>query len=148
MTKEGAPIDGFGIGVNLAASVDVPAFDCAYKLQEYGGQPKRKLSEGKATWPGRKQVWRAYDAQGRMAGDILSVESDRQEGEALIVPVMRGGKRLAPAETLAAIRERAARELARLPEPLRQLDPSAAYPVTVAEALKALAAQADRAPRG
>ena len=78
-----APIDGFGIGVNLAASVDVPALDCAYKLQEYAGKPKRKLSEGKATWPGRKQVWRAYDADGRMRGDILSLESDKQPGEPL-----------------------------------------------------------------
>ena len=81
MMKEKAPIDGFGIGVNLAASVDVPALDCAYKLQEYAGKPKRKLSEGKATWPGRKQVWRAYDADGRMRGDILSLENDKQPGE-------------------------------------------------------------------
>ena len=102
MMKEKAPIDGFGIGVNLAASVDVPALDCAYKLQEYAGTPKRKLSEGKVTWPGRKQVWRSYDADGRMRGDILSLENDTQPGEPLIVPVMRAGKRIAPAPTLDA----------------------------------------------
>ena len=115
MMKEKAPIDGFGIGVSLDVSIDAPALDCAYKLQEYAGKPRRKLSEGKATWPGRKQVWRAYDAEGRMRGDILSLESDKQPGETLIVQVMRGGKRVAPAPTLAQIRERAARELARLP---------------------------------
>ena len=54
-----APIDGFGIGVNLDASIDAPSLDCAYKLQEYAGKPRRKLSEGKVTWPGRKQVWRS-----------------------------------------------------------------------------------------
>jgi len=148
MMKAGAPIDGFGVGVNLATSQDVPAFDCAYKLQEYGGQPKRKLSEGKQTWPGRKQVWRAYDAQGRMSGDILSVETDKQKGEPLIVPVMHGGKRVAPSPTLAHIRERATRDLARLPEPLRQLQTGADYPVKVADALTALAAQADTKVRG
>ncbi len=94
MVAAQAPIDGFGIGVNLDASIDAPSLDCAYKLQEYGGTPKRKLSEGKTTWPGRKQVWRAYDADGRMAGDILSLESDSHPGETLIAPVMRGGKRL------------------------------------------------------
>src|SRR5665213_2131266 len=146
MTKTGAPIDGFGIGVNLAASVDVPALDCAYKLQEYAGIPKRKLSEGKATWPGRKQVWRAYGADGRMAGDILSVETDKQPGEALIVPVMRGGKRIAPSPTLAQIRERAAGDLARLPEPLRKLE-AGDYPVKIADALRALAAKADAETR-
>jgi nicotinate phosphoribosyltransferase len=147
MMSAGAPIDGFGIGVNLAASVDVPALDCAYKLQEYAGTPKRKLSEGKATWPGRKQVWRAYGGDGRMAGDILSVEADNQPGEALIVPVMRGGKRITPSPTLAQIRERAARELVRLPEPLRKLE-TGDYPVKVADALKALAKEADSKTRG
>lgn len=141
MMKEKAPIDGFGIGVNLAASVDVPALDCAYKLQEYAGKPKRKLSEGKATWPGRKQVWRAYDADGRMRGDILSLENDRQPGEALIVPVMRAGTRVAPVPTLAQIRERAAGDLKRLPGPLARLESGFEYPVNVADALTALAKQ-------
>jgi nicotinate phosphoribosyltransferase len=56
--RAGAPIDGFGIGTSLTTSSDVPALDCAYKLQEYAGLPRRKHSPGKATWPGRKQVWR------------------------------------------------------------------------------------------
>jgi len=143
MMKAGAPIDGFGIGVNLAASVDVPALDCAYKLQEYAGKAKRKLSEGKQTWPGRKQVWRSYDAQGRMSGDILSVETDKQPGEPLIVQVIRAGKTVAPSPTLGQIRERAARDLARLPEPLRQLQPGANYSVKVADALATLTKQTD-----
>jgi len=147
MMKEEAPIDGFGIGVNLAASVDVPALDCAYKLQEYASRARRKRSEGKATWPGRKQVWRAYDTQGRMAGDVLSIESDKHSGETLIQPVMRAGKRLGPTPTLDAIRERAKHELARLPEPLKCLETGIDYPVTIAPALKALAAQVDSARR-
>ena len=57
---------------------------------------------------------------------------------------MRGGKRLASSPTLAQIRERAAADLARLPEPLKWLEPGAAYPVTIADALKALAAETDR----
>src|SRR6478752_2863343 len=112
------PIDGFGIGVNLDASIDAPSLDCAYKLQDYAGKPRRKLSEGKVTWPGRKQVWRSYGTAGRMRGDILSLETESQAVEALIAPVMRAGKRLAPPPTLAQIRERAVRELERLPEPL------------------------------
>ena len=60
----GAPIDGFGVGTSLTTSSDVPALDCAYKLQEYTGTPRRKQSPGKATWPGRKQVWRRYGSDG------------------------------------------------------------------------------------
>ena len=148
MMKANAPIDGFGIGVNLATSIDVPAFDCAYKLQEYAGKPKRKLSEGKATWPGRKQVWRNYDTNGRMRDDILSLENDKQSGEPLIMPVMLAGKRVAPSPTLAQIREHATRELARLPEALARLESGVEYPVKVANALTALAKQADTKSRG
>jgi nicotinate phosphoribosyltransferase len=143
MAAAKAPIDGFGIGVNLDASIDAPSLDCAYKLQDYAGRPRRKLSEGKQTWPGRKQVWRSFDAQGRMRGDVLTLEGDKQDGEALIVPAMRGGKRIGPASSLAQIRERAARELARLPEPLRRLESGVAYPVEISAKLKALAAQTD-----
>jgi nicotinate phosphoribosyltransferase len=141
MAAAKAPIDGFGIGVNLDASIDAPSLDCAYKLQDYAGRPRRKLSEGKQTWPGRKQVWRMSDAQGRMRGDVLSLDGDNQVGEALIVPVMRGGKRIGPAPSLAQIRERAARNLGQLPEPLRRLEAGVAYPVEISAKLKALAAQ-------
>jgi nicotinate phosphoribosyltransferase len=141
MAAAKAPIDGFGIGVNLDASIDAPSLDCAYKLQDYAGRPRRKLSEGKQTWPGRKQVWRMSDAQGRMRGDVLSLDGEKQDGEALIVPVMRDGKRIGPAPSLAQIRERAARNLGQLPEPLRRLDSDAAYPVEISEKLKALAAE-------
>jgi nicotinate phosphoribosyltransferase len=143
MAETGAPIDGYGIGVSLATSIDAPAFDCAYKLQEYGGHAKRKLSEGKQTWPGRKQVWRSYDIEGRMAGDILTIEGDKQPGESLIVQVMRGGKRIGAAPTLDQIRDRAVHDLARLPLAMVQLQPGASYSVEVADALQTLAAQAD-----
>ena len=139
IVQAGAPIDGFGIGTSLATSSDVPALDCAYKLQEYAGLGRRKHSLGKATWPGRKQVWRRYGADGRIAGDILSIESDRQSGEPLIQLVMQGGRRVAPSPTLSEIRARAAREFERLPEPLRRLEPGATCPVEVAAALRRLA---------
>jgi nicotinate phosphoribosyltransferase len=141
MTRTRAPIDGYGIGVNLDASIDAPSLDCAYKLQEYAGRPRRKLSEGKVTWPGRKQVWRSFGGDGRMSGDTLSLENDSQKGDLLVVPVMRAGKRIAPAPTLSQIREHAARELARLPEPLRRLEKSDDYPVRLSEKLKRLAAE-------
>jgi len=144
MAAAAAPIDGFGIGTSLTTSSDVPALDCAYKLQEYAGLARRKRSAGKATWPGRKQVWRHYGAKGDMAGDVISLETDAQQGEPLLRPVMRGGRRLAPQPTLEQCRAHAARELARLPAPLRALELGAAYPVTVADALVRLAAELDR----
>jgi nicotinate phosphoribosyltransferase len=82
-----------------------------------------------------------------MAGDVLSLESDKQSGEPLIVPVMKDGKRLARPPSLADIRARAVRDLARLPEALRRLDNSPSYPVQVADALVTLAKEADSLTR-
>jgi nicotinate phosphoribosyltransferase len=144
MARANAPINGFGIGTNLTTSSDAPALDCAYKLQEYAGLPRRKHASEKATWPGRKQVWRCYGPDGRLAGDTLSVEDDAQPGEPLIHPVMRAGKRVSPLPTLNETRANAARELQRLPTPLRELKPKATYPVKVGEALLDLTTKFDR----
>jgi nicotinate phosphoribosyltransferase len=139
-----APIDGFGIGASLTTSSDVPGLDCAYKLQEYAGLPRRKYSPGKATWPGRKQVWRQYEPDGRMHEDVLSTEDDEHPGTRLIEPVMTGGRRVQAKPALAEIRSRAASEIERLPEPLRRLQAGPPYVVRVAEALERLAAETDR----
>ena len=143
MLRAGAPIDAFGVGTSLTTSSDVPALDCAYKLQEYAGLPRRKHSSGKATWPGRKQVWRQYN-RGRMAGDVISTETDKQFGQPLIEKVMQGGRRIRPSPTLTEIRDRAARNLEQLPESLRRLEANASYPVKVADALIALTDEVDR----
>ena len=139
----GAPIDAFGIGTSLTTSSDVPMLDCVYKLQEYAGLPRRKRSPGKATWPGRRQVWRHYEAD-HMSGDVVSIESDKQAGEPLLRLVMREGRRVASPVTLVDCRARAARELSRLPQALRRLEPATTYPVEVAPALKHLAGEVDR----
>jgi nicotinate phosphoribosyltransferase len=147
LLASGAPIDGFGIGTALDTSSDAPFLDCAYKLQEYAGTPRRKHSEGKATWPGRKQVYRHYAADGTLDHDVVALEGDAQPGEPLLAPVMRAGRRVAAAEPLAAARARAAAEMARLPARLRQLAPaSPAYRVEIAPGLRALAAELDRQP--
>ena len=142
-----APIDGYGIGTHLTTSEDAPYLDCVYKLQEYAGRPRRKRSAGKATWPGRKQVFRRFDRGNRIAADIVSVEGDRQDGQMLLVPVMRDGRRAGAAEPLKAARERAAATLASLPEALRALERKEDKPIfqpEIAPALQKLAVEADR----
>jgi nicotinate phosphoribosyltransferase len=144
MLDAGVPVDGFGIGTRVDTSADLPYLDCAYKLQEYAGKARRKRSEGKATWPGRKQVYRQHDADGFMTGDVVTLESDQQPGEPLLLPMMQGGCRLAVAPTLQAIRNHAAENLSRLSAPLRRLEEDFAYRVEIAPALRDLAAAVDR----
>ena len=143
LTRARAPMDGYGIGTSLTTSSDAPALDCAYKLQEYDGRPRRKRSEGKATWPGRKQIWRRYAEDGSFASDIIALEGELHEGEPLLRPVMRNGRRLAAAPALSVVRSYAADQLRRLPAALQRLEPMA-YPVTVSDSLRRLADECDR----
>lgn len=147
LVAAGAPIDGFGVGTRMNTSADHPYFDCAYKLQEYAGQARRKRSEGKATWPGRKQVWRQFDDAGGIAGDTVGMLDEAGSGTPLLEPVMRAGRRLAPSPALDVVRERVATQLDSLPPTLRLLKPAPqGVPVIVSPGLKALAEAVDQRP--
>lgn len=143
LLQSGSPVDGFGVGTRLDTSADAPYLDCAYKLQEYAGQARRKRSEGKATWPGRKQVFRRIGPDGRACGDVVTLDCDPQGGVALLEPVMRAGRRMAPQPSLEASRARLRAQLAQLPESLCSLKPAPVYPVRIAPALRALALAVD-----
>jgi nicotinate phosphoribosyltransferase len=137
------PIDGYGVGTSLSTSSDAPALDCAYKLQDYAGIARRKLSAGKATWPGRKQVWRHYAPDGSIAQDTLSIDADAQRGERLLTPVMRQGRVVDDdVFDLDAARSLCRADLARLPATARPA-PRTGFAPTIAPALRALAAATD-----
>ncbi len=138
-----APIDLLAVGTKMTASADIPYLDCAYKLQEYAGRACRKKSEGKATWPGPKQVYRHYDQEGRIDHDVLTSACDSQEGEPLIQKVMEHGKRIASPIPLTQSREHAAAQLQRLPEKLRLLQDGATVEVRISQALRELAQAVD-----
>jgi nicotinate phosphoribosyltransferase len=132
-----APIDGFGVGSRLAVSADAPYLDAVYKLVAYNGKPVLKLSPGKETLPGSKQVWRRLE-HGRFAGDVVGLPgSDAPAGaEPLLEPMLAGGGRLVRGG-LPEARERAAAQRAALPSAHRALD-AEPYPVEVGAALAAL----------
>jgi nicotinate phosphoribosyltransferase len=139
-----APIDSFAVGTAMTTSSDAPALDCAYKLQEYAGRPCRKRSEGKATWPGRKQVYRSYADHGNFNYDVITTLDDCGQGEPLLQPVMNSGRRRAPAPSLTDLRRHMAAQLARIPESLRTIATAPPYEARVSPALQALAESVDR----
>jgi nicotinate phosphoribosyltransferase len=145
LVAAGAPITSFGVGTSLTTSSDAPYLDAVYKLQEYAGQARRKRSAGKATWPGRKQVFRTLDAGGRLAGDTVALAHETFPGEPLLAEVMHDGRRIAPSPPLALARTHCAAQLAALPPRLRTLDgPWPAFPVTLSPAIRTLADDVDQ----
>ncbi len=147
LLADGAPIDGFGVGTSLDTSSDAPLLDAIYKLQSYAGIARRKRSEGKATWPGIKQVCRSRDDAGLLAGDRVQLAGEPCAGELLLEPVMRAGRRCADAPTLEQSRRHCAAQLDALPPRLRRLEPAdPPYQVEISAALRALADEVDAMP--
>jgi nicotinate phosphoribosyltransferase len=133
----GAPIDGFGVGTDMGVSRDAPSLDIAYKLVEYAGRARTKLSTGKELLPGRKQVVRV-ERQGVADHDLLARRDEVLSGRPLLQHVMAGGRRLpAGRVTLDQARARCREELARLPPRVRALAPARPpYPVEISPALE------------
>jgi nicotinate phosphoribosyltransferase len=149
LLAQGAPIDSFGVGTRMGASVDAPTLDMAYKLTAYAGQGRLKLSPGKRLLPGRKQVFRLERA-GAAEGDVLARADEARSGRPLLSLVMEGGVRTTAGRvSLAEARERAREETARLPPRLRALERAEPpYPVVISEALAALEAEVARRAAG
>jgi nicotinate phosphoribosyltransferase len=144
LLAQGAPIDGFGVGTALGVSADAPALDAVYKLQSYAGVPRRKRSEGKATWPGAKQVYRNADAQGLFSGDSIRLLDEAAAGEPLLQSAMRRGQRVAALPSLEQARAHHAEQMRRLPGALTTLQPALEpYPVTISQAIVELARRID-----
>jgi len=144
LVRNGVPADAFGVGTSLAVSVDVPALDMVYKLQQYAGKPRRKRSSGKATWPGIEQVLRERAGSGEYLRDRVALHDEPSPGEPLLSEMMRQGVRCAPSSPLSAIRERCRNEMSSLPPSLRTLGVGGqAYPVSVSRALQDVALRLD-----
>src|SRR4030067_689154 len=114
LLKNGAKIDAFGVGTIMGTSADKPYVDVIYKLSETLSSrgefsPIMKLSEGKITLPGRKQVFRRIDKKGNYAGDVIALADEKVTGEALLVKVMENGKITRALPALGEIRAAAAK---------------------------------------
>jgi nicotinate phosphoribosyltransferase len=138
-----APIDAFGVGTKVGVSHDAPYGDCAYKLVTYAGRATLKLSEHKQTLPGPKQVYRFYDAAGRMLYDQIALvdEPGPAGGQPLLQEVMRDGRRLQPAVSPEAARLNFRQQWARLPEACKDLHNPETYDVQLSVRLHQLTKQ-------
>ncbi|HSF04995.1 MAG TPA: nicotinate phosphoribosyltransferase [Methylomirabilota bacterium] len=138
LLEAGAPIDAFGIGTRMNVSADAPYFDMAYKIVTYGGRNILKLSAGKATWAGEKQVYRFRADDGSLAGDVLALRDEPAPAgaEPVLRTVMRGGKLVEPWPSLPVIRDHARAQIAALPDAVRRLRDPAGYEVRYSERLR------------
>jgi nicotinate phosphoribosyltransferase len=139
LIAEGAAVDDFGVGTKMGVSADAPSVDAIYKIAEVANEagvflPTMKLSEGKVTLPGRKQVFRIFDKRGLIKKDFIGLEKENL-GEPLLKRVMQAGEVLCAPVSLATVRETAARNLHTLGKELRNLEGSHPPPVAISPGL-------------
>ena len=146
LAQSAAPIDMFGVGTRVGVSADAPWCDMVYKMVCCDGRPVMKLSAGKASLPGGKQVFRQCDTDGRMAGDVISLEDEILEhGEPLLALAMSDGRRTNPPSPIDDARQRVADGLAALPAQYKKLREPARYPVSLSHGAARLERQTRRA---
>lgn len=152
LLQSGARIDAFGVGTALSTSGDSPSVGVIYKLVEVemdgSVRSAAKFSQEKMTYPGRKQVFRLTDADGKFSNDVIGLEGESIAGtEPLLVPVMREGRRLKASSEDRATTAQVARTSflsgrARLPENIVALRPAERpFPVCYSTRLEALCDQ-------
>lgn len=141
LLSKGAKIDSFGVGTRMSTSEDRPYVDIIYKLCEKMDKkgkfvPAMKLSKGKITLPGRKQVFRLRDKKGNFVKDIIALYNEKVEGEPLLVKVMEKGETVYDLPSLEEIRKRTLENLSKLPMKYKKLKDAPHYPVVLSLGLK------------
>ena len=145
LLNSGAKIDLYAVGTRMGVSADAPYLDIVYKLVEYDGRPILKLSAGKKTWIGKKQVYRFYGPDGKMDFDrVCLLDSGGQQGEPLMELVLEAGHRVQAPESLMEIRARFANEWSKLPEKFKSIHQGQVFPVEMGHSLEELDRQTAR----
>jgi len=146
LLERGAQINAFGVGTKMGVSADAPYTDMAYKLVQYDGRPVLKLSTGKKTLVGKKQVFRTWE-ENKIAEDTIALRDENLDGEPLLTVVMKNGDREQPPEPLDEIRERFREEFASLDTSYKDLGDPDQFPVKIGPGLKELQKEVAHAVR-
>ncbi len=143
LLKRGACVDNFGVGTHMGTSVDAPSLDVIYKICEVSdGEgrffPTMKLSRGKVTFPGRKQIFRLQDKHKRFTKDILGLHNEKIRGRPLLVKMIENGQVIYRLPALDKIRDFTRNNLAAFPEKLKAVRSKFNYPVEISPQLRKL----------
>jgi nicotinate phosphoribosyltransferase len=144
LTAADTPFDSYGVGTKLGVSADAPWADVAYKLVEYEDRSVLKLSTGKESWPGKKQVFRQVNSKMQIEKDIVALRGEEISGERLLQEIMRDGRAISPYPKLPEIRERLTADLAAMPKSVKRLRDPGCFAVEFSPKLKALRDEIER----
>lgn len=135
-----APIDSFVIATEYATMSDSPSLEVVYKVAEIRDGKNihytAKLTPGKQSYPGRKQVFRKYK-NNKIAYDIVGLENENY-GSPLLKKVLTKGKLVKKLPSLDEIRKYFNKQLSTIPEKLLDIDKQHPYRVDISKKLEQL----------
>lgn len=158
LKEQQAPIDIYGVGTNLVTGHPNAALGGIYKLSEFNGEPRMKLSESieKISIPHQKQVYRMISADGKFYGaDAISkadettlsvmehpfddrkrLKLDNFTHEPLLIQIVSNGERITSPYNLHEIVAYSKKRLEKLPEEFKRFHNPHIYKVGLSEKLK------------
>lgn len=138
LLEKNTPVNAFGIGTELITSSDAPKLGAVYKLMEYNKEPRMKISEGKITYPGRKQVYRFYNSEGSIRDDLLELANEKapSNGDPLLTPIMKQGKLTYEFPSLDEIRNFCKENLKKLPDEFKDLKKRDLQPLKISKSVQ------------
>jgi len=138
LIRNGAKINGYGVGTEMITAKPVAAIPGVYKLVEDDGGAKIKLSPEKKTYPGKKQVYRVMGADGKCSHDILGLEYEGLAGTPLLEKVVKQGRRVTARRSLDEIRQYTLECVSKLPDYLKEVRVTQHYEMKISGGLNKL----------
>jgi len=137
------PADCYVSATEFSTVFDSPKLEAVYKIAELRDGtkiiPTAKLTPGKLSLPGRKQIFRKFE-KGKMVGDIIGLENEKL-GTPLLKTIMRNGKLVAKLPDLNGIKKYFDQQFKTIPEKLFALDKKVEYSVKISPKLQNLLEQ-------
>jgi len=136
LVANGARIDAFGVGTKVGTSADAPYVDIVYKLAKVNDRLVRKLSPGKKTLAGEKQVFRKFGARGKFTEDIIGLRDETiDDATQLLTMMMQQGELVGSCPALAEIQSCFKSNFSKLPDKYKSIHTRCRYPVKLSDQL-------------
>lgn len=144
LVKANAPVNGVVACTDLVTVSDDPKLEAIFKLVEYNKDGETfyaaKLTKGKISYPGKKQVFRRFD-QGKMLSDVIGLETENF-GSSLLVQMVHHGRLEYKLPELDKIKEYVADQIKLLPDKFKEVERQYRYPVSTSPGLEKILEEA------
>jgi len=139
LANSNTPCDVVALATEYMTLSDSPKLEVVYKIAEIRDRDRvvhvAKLTPGKLSLPGRKQVFRVYKENGKFKKDVIGLD-DENFGKPLLIKVMEKGHIIYNFPTLDEIKEYTSLQIKKLPMQVLDIEKDYLYGVCISDKIK------------